>query len=174
MRYFLAVLLAIPLVSLSQSYDSPLDPGIKPYNYIRDMKFDTLYYPDKKIKAIGKYVRCEDHIVGWTRIGYWKEFYGNGQIKSIGEYQTARPISSIDLFIPFKTMTYKVGYWTYFYENGQMKAVGKYQKKNEINSSMIESFSNSFFIKDWLAFDIKGMEVKDKYKIILELDSDIN
>ncbi|UKN03482.1 hypothetical protein K6119_08140 [Paracrocinitomix mangrovi] len=63
-----------------------------------------------------------------ARIGKWKSYYSNGQLRSEGSFdlgafnfcQFAGP-SIVGYY-------YKSGSWTYFYDNGQVKAKGTYTR----------------------------------------------
>lgn len=63
------------------------------------------------------------------KIGIWKTYYQNGQIKSKGAYEIERYIFCG--FVPYTSYrSYKIGEWSYWYANGKLKAKGEYKLTN--------------------------------------------
>jgi antitoxin component YwqK of YwqJK toxin-antitoxin module len=63
------------------------------------------YYNDKTLKVEGQYDEG-------LKTGIWKNYYENGQLKSIGNYESFGGE--------------KNGGWKYYYENGQLKSEGRF------------------------------------------------
>ena len=108
---------------------------------LTSLTLKTYYYPDGKIKTVASYnadipegVRREYSEDGKITAGYiftkgqltgegiidedgikegtWKEYYGDGTLRSVGIYAKGKP----------------VGEWKYYFENGKTESEGKYTK----------------------------------------------
>lgn len=132
---------------------------------------DTLFYSNKKIKAIGFYYVAKETGVSY-QLGNWIEFYETGALKSEGNYQIqiypgccAYPCTIHN--------SYKTGEWRYFYENKNLKAKGKYSyTKTRINTRRKRVSVIRHKVKNnWILLAPDGKAISDKSKLILELES---
>ena len=63
------------------------------------------------------------------KIGIWKEYYENGQIKEEGKYLIGRYVQCCFSGPCLRYYNYKVGEWKYYYENGTLELEGNYSIK---------------------------------------------
>lgn len=187
MRLLILILLFAPVASYGQitkkKRNLPFQPFFSSQNlfhldsseYQGNKILDTIYYPDKKIKAIGFYSVDRNGRTTYYRAGLWTEFYNNGTIKSIGNYNFhlvynccgGAPCDQLNL--------YKVGEWIYYYDNGNIKAKGTYliEKTNATTSFEHQIIYKSRITEEWVFFDTNGHIAKDKQKIIRDIQSPI-
>lgn len=90
---------------------------------------DTSYHENGAIKYIGARNEMRE------RIGLWKNYYNDGQLKSVINYQKGREhgkwityhsTGNISSEGNFKDGS-KVGEWKYYYPNGKIKTIVNYQ-----------------------------------------------
>ena len=135
---------------------------------------DTLYYPDKKIKATGNLVLFHDSITTEIKTGAWTEYFPNGQISRYGEYDfqfftTCCFAGPCDF-----PMSYRTEEWKFFHENGQLKATGIYKLIEEhINTNCWggDRILKSRVDKSWQCFDEQGKPIKMSKQLKKELES---
>jgi len=184
MRILIIILTLAPFISLAQEINKGTNLTLQPYlisndSFILDSsgyrglkEIDTLYYPDKKIKAIGFYAVDKGGKSTYYRVGLWMEFYNNGEVKSIGNYNFHLLYGCCSAIPCTQLCPYKIGDWTYYYENGQIKARGAYKvDKIKVNTDVANQFTyKSIVTEEWLLYDIDGQTAKDKQKIISDLE----
>ena len=130
------------------------------------------YYDSGQLKSIGP-VAEEHREFSEYRIGYWHEFYENGQLKSSGNYK-------LDTFIQCCYdgpcdwyYSYKYGEWKYYYDNGKLKAKGTYQiiKKQEDTSCQGGDQINFGTVTDsWQFYDREGKQITPNKNDIAEIE----
>jgi antitoxin component YwqK of YwqJK toxin-antitoxin module len=133
---------------------------------------DTIFYPNRIIKAIGFYAVDSKGKKLYYRTGLWAEYYSNGKLKSIGNFDFRTVYSCCGGTLCQQVCLYKIGEWTYYYDNGFVKAKGSYMvEKTEANTNIENQFIyRSLITDDWLFYDKDGQTAKDKARIILDLE----
>lgn len=106
----------------------------KEVNFIR-FKFSNNSYAgqtelskNKKTES-GKYAKFNDGETSQYKIGLWKEYYENGQIKEEGKYLIGRYVQCCFSGHCLRYYNYKVGKWKYYYQNGTLELDGDYSIK---------------------------------------------
>jgi len=77
----------------------------------------------------GKYAKFNDGETSRYKIGIWKEYYDNGQIKEEGKYLIGRYVQCCLSGPCLRYYNYKVGKWKYYYQNGILELEGNYKIK---------------------------------------------
>ena len=181
---FIIILLLTPLASSSQTVKKKTSTSNEFYlfrqpkflmdslGYHGDKFLDTIYYTDKKIKAIGFYAIDIQGDKTYYRVDLWTEFYNNGEIKSIGKYQFALVYDCCGGTLCNQVCPYKVGDWTYYYDNGKIKAAGSFRvEKTKANTSVENQFNyKSIMTSSWLFYDSNGQLANDQRKIALDVE----
>ena len=80
---------------------------------------------NKKIES-GEYAKFNDGETSQYKIGLWKEYYENGQIREEGKYLIGRYVQCCFSGTCLRYYNYKVGKWKYYYENGTLELEGNY------------------------------------------------
>ncbi|MEZ4805200.1 MAG: hypothetical protein R2852_06890 [Bacteroidia bacterium] len=142
--------------------------------FVGPTAIDTMYYPDKKIKAIGTVALDYDSVKSDLKVGLWTEYYSDGKIKSKGNYEMDSYVTCCFLGPCRQFVTYKKGHWKYFHENGKLKASGKYKvKKQHIFTTCKGSYErvfNSRIDNSWHYYDEEGRKKKMTKKLIREIE----
>ena len=140
--------------------------------YSKQLTTDTIFYDNKKIKAIGSFAVDRDNKKGDYKVGKWAEYYDNGQIKSLGEYQMSFVFACQYARPGLAYYSYKVGNWAYYYDNGQMMATGKYDLTTQkVSTGIADQFAKKSIVTDsWLLYEKNGTPIADRQKIIPELE----
>jgi antitoxin component YwqK of YwqJK toxin-antitoxin module len=133
---------------------------------------DTLFYDNKKIKSIGSFAIDRNTKKSDFKIGKWTEYYENGQLKSIGEYQMSYVLACRSAMPGLSYYSYKINNWTYYYVSGQVMANGKYElEKQKVFTGIANQFAKkSVVTNDWLFYNSNGQITSDNQKIIADLD----
>jgi len=129
----------------------------------------VIYYPSGKIKSVGN----TDDITKEFRIGYWNEFYENGQLKESGNYNLETYEECCTGGICDAYYSYKIGEWIYYHENGKLKAKGTYKigkKVKNTNCGNNVEINFSYVTETWLFFDNNGNEIKPNADDINEIE----
>lgn len=135
---------------------------------------DTLYYPDKKIKAIGNVALEKDSSKSDFKVGLWTEYFSNGQVKSKGLYQIDSYIQCCAASHCRQYLNYKLGLWEYYYETGQIKASGTYNVKTERIHTSCKGGAKvltSHVDSSWTFWNDMGIEVKLSDELRTELEN---
>ncbi len=82
----------------------------------------------KKIES-GKYAKFIDGETSQYKIGLWKKYYENGQLKEEGKYLIGRYVQCCFSGPCLSYYNYKVDKWKYYYENGSLELEGNYSIK---------------------------------------------
>jgi len=140
--------------------------------YHGQIKFDTIFYDPKKIKSIGSFAIDRNEKNSDYKIGKWTEYYENGQVKSIGEYQMSYVMACRSAMPDLAYYSYKIGSWTYYHVNGQVMATGKYDlDKQKVFTGIANQFAKKSVVSNyWFFYDSDGQIASDKQKIIADLD----
>ncbi len=80
-------------------------------------------------KESGMYAKFNDGETSKYKIGLWKEFYENGQLKKEGKYLIGRYLQCCNLGPCLRYYNYKVGKWKYYYKDGTLELNGNYSIK---------------------------------------------
>jgi antitoxin component YwqK of YwqJK toxin-antitoxin module len=133
---------------------------------------DTLFYDNKQIKSIGYYAVDRKGNKTYHRVGVWADYYRNGQVMSIGNYDLQFYYGCYNTMPGVRYYAFKKGNWSYFYENGQIKAKGTYKiERVQVSAGMDNQFeSKALTTADWLLNDENGQSAKDRQKIISDLE----
>ena len=132
---------------------------------------DTLYYPDKHIKAVGYYAINNDRKKTTCKVDKWIEYYENGEIKSQGNYELEYLLACRSAGPSVVYHEYEVGEWKYYYDNGRLKAQGIYkiEKTNASTGISNQIYANPIVTDKWLLHEKDGQIAINREKIILEL-----
>lgn len=159
--------------SLSQITIKMMDRyNVDSNSHDRKVSLDTIFYNNRKIKAIGTFAVDRNNKKEDYKIGEWAEYYENGQIKSNGEYKMGFVLACRSATMGLAYYTYKIGDWTYYYENGQVMAKGKYDlTTQEVFTGIAKQYAKKSVITEgWSLYDISGEVSNDRQKIVLELE----
>ena len=77
----------------------------------------------------GEFAKFNDGNTSPYRIGIWKEYYENGQLKEEGRYLIGRYVQCCFSGNCLRYYNYKVGKWKYYYPNGKLELDGNYSIK---------------------------------------------
>ncbi len=135
-------------------------------------QLDTLFYEDKKIKAIGFYAVDRQGNKTYYQVGLWTEFYRNGQVMSGGNYDLQFLLGCYNTMPGVRYYSYKKGDWVYFYENGQTKAKGTYKiERVKADAGVPNQFeSKSSTTAEWIVNDENGQPAKDRQRVLYNLE----
>jgi antitoxin component YwqK of YwqJK toxin-antitoxin module len=189
MRHVIFILFLLPLIAVGQSRkkakekareDSLWQLTVKMmdrYNldsngYHNQLTADTIFYDNKKIKAIGSFAVDRNDKKEDYKVGKWMEHYGNGQIKSIGEYQLAFVFVCRSAMPGLAYYSYKIGNWTYYYDNGQIMATGKYDLTTQkVFTGIADQYAKKPIVTDsWQLYNNNGQAITDRQKLIIEIE----
>lgn len=114
------------------------------------------YHPNGKISAIGNY--------DGLKVGKWKYYYFNGNIKSKGAYKL------ITIQTPHGDVvtSMKYGKWEYYYSNGSKMAIGKYGEpyifddSKTIRNNKWKYYNSDGKLIDRKIFDSLGIEITEQ------------
>ena len=141
--------------------------------YIGKKELDTLFYEDTTtVKAIGYFAVDKQDKKTEYKAGLWKEFYKNGQVKSVGNYniQYLLVASAANKAIIYNQ--YKTGEWIYYYENGQVKAKGRYKiVRNNVSTGVENQYTKApVTTEDWAFYSKDGKPLPNKKEVIGEVE----
>jgi antitoxin component YwqK of YwqJK toxin-antitoxin module len=98
------------------------------------------------------------------RLGEWKSWYKNGELKSIGNFKNNDYIFCG--VVPYTYFyEYKIGIWHYYYENGQLMCKGEYEISMRNIGTNCEGGADLFcgsFTSEWVGFNENGEVVQIK------------
>ncbi len=190
MRVCFIILFFIPVVALGQNhrkakrkarYDSLYKETLKMMDkfnldnngYHGYFKTDTVFYSNKKIKAIGSYAIDRNGKASNYKVGKWIEYYENGQVKSIGDYQMNFVWTCSSVKPALQYYYYKIGKWTYYYDNGQLMAQGIYNiERAKVTTGVADQYSNKPIVTNqWILYNNNGQPAENRKRIINQLDS---
>ena len=126
------------------------------------------YYQNGNIKNIVN----SDSLTG-LRIGFWNEFYENGQLKESGNYKMDSYKQCCVAGLCDEFYSYKFGEWIYYYRNGKIKAKGIYKigKKNRDTSCENGAEINFGFVTEkWKFYDEENIERQPNDIDIVEME----
>ncbi|MDP2160197.1 MAG: hypothetical protein Q8K02_06925 [Flavobacterium sp.] len=126
------------------------------------------YYQNGKIKSV-----TNTDILTGLRIGFWNEFYENGQLKESGNYKLDSYKQCCTAGLCDEFYSYKFGEWLYYHQNGKLKAKGIYKigTKNRNTSCEGGAEINFGFVTDnWKFYDENGNEIKPNSNEINEIE----
>ena len=129
----------------------------------------VIYYPNGKIKSVGN----TDDFTKEFRIGYWNEFYENGQLKESGNYNLDTYKECCTAGICDGYYSYKIGEWLYYYENGKLKAKGTYKigkKAKNTNCGINAEINFGYVTESWIFYDSNGNQIKPNSDNINEIE----
>lgn len=132
----------------------------------------TEYYESGEIKSVGTIDDFHKEFNNY-RIGFWKEYYRNGNLKSTGNYKldTYTQCCTGELCDGF--YSYKYGEWNYYYDNGKLKAKGKYRigkKHKQTNCEGGDMIKFGFVTDSWNFYNSKGKSINPSQKYINEIE----
>ncbi|GAA0728439.1 hypothetical protein GCM10009430_37610 [Aquimarina litoralis] len=93
------------------------------YDGEREIEFQVI---NKEKYQLGEYAKDKNGEITKLKIGLWKTYYDNGQIKDEGEYLIGRYVQCCAGGYCMQYYNYKVGDWNYYYKNGKLKLKGKF------------------------------------------------
>jgi hypothetical protein len=184
MKYFLFIVFLTPLFLKAQQKNRKDEQVISPFfEVLRRFDFenrffagknvpDTLWYNDTVIKAIGYFAADKENKKSEYKIGLWKEFYENGNIKSIGNYGMQYLLLSYSSGQAIVYNEYKTGEWIYYYENAQVKAKGRYKiVRTPVSTGVDNQFTKApVTTEDWLFYSSDGKPLANKKEVIGEVE----
>ncbi|MFD1062048.1 toxin-antitoxin system YwqK family antitoxin [Winogradskyella litorisediminis] len=134
---------------------------------------ETATSENSKIES-GQYAKYNDGKISPFRIGTWKKYYQNGQLKAKGNYLIGRYVQCCYSGHCVRHYNYKVGNWKYYYEDGTLELDGNYS----IKKMWIDTNCGGDYIKfgildsDAKFYDINGNRIKrgiDSLKLEYEI-----
>ena len=126
------------------------------------------YYQNGKVKNVVN----TDSLTG-LRIGFWNEFYENGQLKESGNYKLDSYKQCCVAGLCDEFYSYKFGEWVYYHQNGKLRAKGIYKigKKNRNTSCEGGAEINFGFVNEnWKFYNENGNEIKPNSNDIAEIE----
>ncbi len=102
----------------------------------------------------------------------WTEFYENGTVKSVGNYDIQYLLVSYSSNTGIIYNEYKTGEWVYYYENAQVKAKGRYKiVRTPVSTGVENQFTKSPVItEDWGFYNSDGKPLSNKKALIGEVE----
>ncbi|MBE0391532.1 hypothetical protein [Flavobacterium sp. PL002] len=107
------------------------------------------------------------------RIGFWNEFYENGQLKESGNYKLDSYKQCCVTGLCYEFYSYKFGEWIYYHQNGKTKAKGTYKigKKNRDTSCENGAEINFGFVTvKWKFYDEENNERHPNARDVTEIE----
>ena len=104
------------------------------------------YYTDGTRQSDGKYAIDTNGKPSRFRIGKWIEYYSNGAIKSIGEYQISSYLDCGAAGLERVFYNYKIGEWIYLDQDSTVEAKGNYKTINARISTRCKGGDNLIFM----------------------------
>jgi len=141
----------------------------------KDIKVNKVYerFEKGEIKAIGEY--SEDYLPFYNlRIGEWKEYYTNGNLKEVGKYEIGVYTNCCITGLCENYYNYKSGAWKFYFESGNLKSKGDFNlEKFQINTSCEGGDEIIFGIvnQSWEYFDEKGNEIWPTEELIYSVEA---
>jgi len=132
----------------------------------------TEYYKSGEIKSVGTIDDFHKEFNNY-RIGFWKEFYRNGNLKASGNYKLDTYTQCCTGGICDGFYSYKYGEWNYYYDNGKLKAKGQYRigkKHKETSCEGGDEINFGFVTNSWNFYDNKGKKSEPTEKDIAEIE----
>ncbi|MBF6639854.1 hypothetical protein IVB69_00025 [Flavobacterium sp. J49] len=126
------------------------------------------YYQNGKIKTVVN----TDSLTG-LRIGFWNEFYENGQLKESGNYKLDSYKQCCVAGLCDEFYSYKFGEWSYYHLNGKLKAKGIYKIGKKIRNTNCEGGAEinfGFITENWKFYNEEGIEIKPNTSDITEIE----
>lgn len=148
MRTTIHLLIIFCLLSCSSS---------KKNSELAEINTKVIYYSNGKIKSVGN----TDDFTKESRIGYWNEFYENGQLKESGNYNLDTYKDCCTGGICDVYYSYKIGEWIYYHENGKLKAKGTYRIGKNIkktNCGNSAEINLGQVTESWIFYDGNGTQ----------------
>ena len=131
------------------------------------------YYDSGEIKSVGSIDAFHKEYNNF-RVGFWREFYKNGNLKSEGNYKLDTYKQCCTGGICDGYYSYKYGEWKYYFENGNLKAKGTYRigkKHKKTSCEGGDEINFGYITNSWIFYDIKSNEIKPSDKDILEIEN---
>ncbi len=158
-------------ITLAQDFDYEIDDSISflvGENDIAIQQLDTVYTNEDSTYQIGHFLVNADSTISALKIGLWKEYYENGQLKSEGKFQvdwywfcSTKAIQKYYLI--------KHGTWYYYHKNGTIKAFGDYNVKSvhtRLGSGGCKSSKYIFYPdRSWRFYKENGQKLKFNQKL---------
>lgn len=96
------------------------------------------------------------------KIGEWKGYYSNGQLKFIGKYAMGATTTCQFAGPTISGYSFKRGEWIYFYVNGQIEAKGTYlpYTKSYNHNCGEDAHYVSYPDSNWHYWNENGIEIK--------------
>lgn len=133
------------------------------------VKPDSIFDSVNNILSYGLIINDTATWVNNFKVGNWKEYYPNGQIKSIGSYSIGSYINC-GFLGPFRSFySFKNDLWAYWYENGEKMAEGYYKPKLKhikTNCKGGDKIYEPTIDQTWQFWDEKGNKIKKDKEII--------
>lgn len=126
------------------------------------------HYQNGKVKNIVN----NDSLTG-MRIGFYNEFYENGQLKESGNYKLDSYKQCCVAGLCDEYYSYKFGEWVYYNQNGKIRAKGIYKigKKNRTTSCEGGAEINFGFVSEnWKFYNENGNEIKPNFNDVAEIE----
>jgi antitoxin component YwqK of YwqJK toxin-antitoxin module len=132
----------------------------------------TEYYESGEIKSVGAVDEFHREFNNY-RVGPWKEFYENGNLKAYGNYKLDTYTQCCTGGVCDGFYSFKYGEWNYYYDNGKLKAKGTYRigkKHKETSCEGGDEIKFGFVTDSWKFYDTNGKEIKPTEKNIAEIE----
>ncbi|WP_291139191.1 toxin-antitoxin system YwqK family antitoxin [Flavobacterium sp. UBA7663] len=131
------------------------------------------YYDNGEIKSIGAIDYFHKEFNNF-RVGFWREFYKNGNLKSEGNYKLDTYKQCCTGGICNGYYSYKYGEWKYYHENGNLKTKGTYRMGKKHKKTSCEGgdeINFGYITNSWIFYDINENEIKPSQEDILEIEN---
>ena len=129
----------------------------------------TKYFDNGNIKAKGNYAIDIFGKVSNIKIGKWTDFYSNGTIKSVGEFQISSYLDCGVAGLERIFYNFKIGEWIYYNHDSTIEAKGTYKIiKTKIDTRCEGGDSLTFMTitDDWVFPNKLNNVDKAKYLLI--------
>lgn len=133
---------------------------------------DTLvisYYETGEVKSKGKYACDKTGRLSGYKVGNWTEYYLNGVLKSIGDYQISSFIDCGTAGLERIFYNYKIGDWTYLKNDSSIEARGTYKTIKTNIDTRCQGGDNLLFMtitENWFFSNAPNTESIDKTKYV--------
>lgn len=126
-------------------------------------------------KERGKFVFNNQGEITLLKIGEFKEYFENGNLKANGNYEIGKYTQCCFSGLCSQFYNYKFGEWKYYYENGNLKAEVNYEVKNFPIETSCEGGDTISFGQIDLAsiqnFDKEGRQVEISKSALKKLET---
>ena len=162
----------LPMIGLAQEDYTTSRFNIDENGFKGITREDTTKFTDGNIAFIGNYAIDKSGIVSGVKVGLWRGYYPNGQLKFKGNYamhsiRYQKGKGDVRL-----ESSYREGLWEYYYQDGQLMAKGTYIIKYiPFSSGVPNQYSKKSMIgEDWEMYNEDGSVANDRLRIQIKME----